>query len=141
MSAAKCAVEIAPRVLLTTGGSGPFGERTNDAKIWTLERHAPGLTLSTPPEREATRTDIDLGPAPSGSPALAFVVDGVVSVDMSGIPLPDGGGDDDGQLGPGAGIALAIRAGAVHRASRARARARVRSRGVVFTCEDPRAAR
>ena len=75
-SAPAAAAVLAPprvRVLQTVVGSGPFGERSRDAKFWTLAEHWPGLTLG-PCEVPATRTDLDIGPG-----GLAFKIDSILS--------------------------------------------------------------
>ena len=63
----------------------------------------------------ASALDLGADAAPLRRPELwAFVVDGIVSLDLAGMPMADGEFGAPHALGPGAGVALAIRAGAVH---------------------------
>eukprot|EP00927_Polykrikos_kofoidii_P074361 TRINITY_DN70345_c0_g1_i1.p1 TRINITY_DN70345_c0_g1~~TRINITY_DN70345_c0_g1_i1.p1 ORF type:complete len:281 (+),score=29.45 TRINITY_DN70345_c0_g1_i1:115-957(+) len=70
------AVNMGKRVVMTTEGSGPFGERAADVPIFTLDPHPVELDLraATTLPVPAVRTDLDLGHR-----TLGFVVDGVLS--------------------------------------------------------------
>jgi len=66
---------VGVHVLSTVPGSGPFGERIQDAHFYTLRPHPQEMELAAAPETmPATRTDIDVGPG-----VLAFMIDGVLT--------------------------------------------------------------
>jgi hypothetical protein len=64
------------RVLTTMPGSGQFGERLQDAHVYTLDSNPEALTLRPVSEYHAnvTRTDIDVGAG-----VLAFQIDNVLT--------------------------------------------------------------
>lgn len=67
-----------PTILLTTVGSGPFGESTAESHIWTLQGALPeALQLSqqtASPANSPERMDFDIGPR-----GLAFVISDILS--------------------------------------------------------------
>jgi len=63
------------RVIASVPGSGPFGERIEKAKFYTLDPHPQEMVLAEAPESFcATRTDIDVGPG-----VLAFRINGILT--------------------------------------------------------------
>ena len=67
-----------PQVLLTTVGSGPFGERKPDSHIYTLGGQLPKQLelLKNDVTQKAKRTDYNIGPG-----GIAFKIDGILSPD------------------------------------------------------------